>query len=344
MVDKIINVGVIGLGHWGPNHVRVFNGCEGAKVIACADLSEARREHIHKIYPDIHVTASATPIFANKTIDAVVVATPTSTHFEFARAAIETGKHVLLEKPMCGSLKEASQLVELARKAGVVLMPGHVFLYNRGIQFIKDGAIRGDFGRLEYLDATRTNLGPIRPDINAVQDLAVHEFSIFDAIFGTLPRWVSASGSCLLKTSREDVAFISLEYGGGLAHLHVSWLHPQKTRQMTLVGDKRMVVWNDMNAEEPLRIYDKGVAEEPYYNSFGEFQLLLRDREIQIPRLKLEEPLALQAAAFVGKLHEASFDASGAREGLRVMKCLEAAMKSLREDGRRVDLEKEGLL
>ena len=333
-----VRVGVIGLGHWGPNHVRVFNECEGARVVVCADLSEARRNHIRKLHRDVETVTDVKEVLSRKDVDAVVVATPTSTHYSLAEAAILAGKHVLLEKPMCASLKEAEALNSLAKQKGIALMMGHVFVYNRGIQFIKDSVIRGDFGRMEYLDATRTNLGPIRPDVNVIQDLAVHELSIFDAIFGELPQWVSVAASRLIGTSREDVAFISMEYREVLTHVHVSWLHPQKIRMLTLVGDKRMVVWNDLDAAEPVRIYNKGVAEEPFYNSFGEFQLLLRDRDILIPKLNLEEPLKIQAQMFLQRLKSGMPTLSDAESGIRVMKALEAIQASLKDDGKRIYL------
>ncbi len=340
--EKTVKLGVIGLGHWGPNHVRVFSQCPGAEVRVCADLSEDRRRHLSKFYPAMRMTADAGEVIRATDLDAVVIATPAMTHFAVAKAALLAGKHVLLEKPMCASLEEARELLALRQKAGTVLMHGHVFLYNRGIQYVKESISHGDFGKIQYLDATRTNLGPIRTDVNVIQDLAAHEFAIFDYLFGGLPNWISASGSRLLGTPYEDVAFLSIEYGDGvLAHVHVSWLHPQKIRSMTIVGDKRMVVWEDKDAE-PVRIYDKGVAEEPFYDSFGEFhQLRLRDADIVIPKLSVGEPLRLQAESFLSLVRGGSQPAGQAEAGLRVMQCLEAANRSLRQKGQRVYLKEK---
>jgi predicted dehydrogenase len=223
-----------------------------------------------------------------------------------------------------------------------VLVHGHVFLYNPGIRYVRDGLAAGRFGAVQYLHATRTNLGPIRSDVNVVEDLATHEITIFDFLLGRGPNWVSATGSRLLGTDREDVAFVSLEYGAGvLAHVHVSWLNPQKIRTMTLVGTERMIVWDDMQTLEPVRVYDKGLMEEPYYDSFGEFQLRLRDADIVIPKVAMQEPLKLQADAFIRRLAAGEPTPSEAESGVRVVACLEAIQQSLREDGRRVAVSTE---
>jgi predicted dehydrogenase len=283
------------------------------------------------------VTTRAEDVLGHPDVDGVVIATPTRTHHALAKAAIQAGKHVLLEKPMCTSLEEAEELVALVRRAGTALMHGHIFVYNSGIEFVRERAVRGDFGAVQYVYATRTNLGPIRYDVNVIQDLATHELTIFDHLLGGLPVWASANGSRVLGTAREDVAFVDLMYPGGiLAHVHVSWLDPQKTRTLTLVGDRRMVVWNDVDASEPVRIYDKGVMEEPYYDSFGEFQFALRDADILVPKVRQREPLRREAEAFIRRIREGVPTLSEADAGLRIMQCLAAIDESLRSDGRRV--------
>jgi predicted dehydrogenase len=332
-----VNVGVVGLGHWGPNHVRVFSQCAGARVVAAADPSPDRRRHLASLYGGVDLLESAADLFARRDVDAVVIATPARTHFELTKAALGAGKHVLLEKPMCTSLREARDLAAVAARAHRVLVHGHVFLYNAGIRYLRDGLGRGDFGEVQYLHGARTNLGPIRPDVNVVEDLATHEITIFDYLFGRPPLWVSATGSCLLGTSREDVAFVTLAYGESqLAHVHASWLNPQKVRTLTLVGTRRMVVWDDMQPLESVRVYDKGLMEEPYYDSFGEFQLRLRDADIVIPKLSMQEPLKAQAEAFIRRLTDGVKTPSEAETGVRVMACLDAIQQSLREQGRRV--------
>jgi predicted dehydrogenase len=338
MADQL-GVGVIGLGHWGPNYVRTFSQCGETRVVACADPDAKRRGYIAGLYRDVGLVARAEDVIGNPEIEAVVIATPTKTHYALACAAIDAGKHVLLEKPMCGSLAEAEDLVARSRARGVALMNGHIFVYNGGIEFVRERATGGDFGAIQYAHATRTNLGPIRYDVNVVHDLATHELTIFDYLFDAMPRWVSATGSRVLGTAREDVAFVALEYPSGvLAHVHVSWLDPQKTRTLTLVGARRMVVWNDIDPTEPVRIYDKGVMEERYYDSFGEFQFALRDADILVPKVTLREPLRRQIEAFIRRVKDGTPTRSEAEAGLRVMKALDAIDRSLANDGRRVYL------
>lgn len=342
MTAKTIGVGVIGLGHWGPNHVRVFSQCEGARVVIAADPAEDRRRHAARLDRELDLAADADAVLRHPDVDAVVIATPARTHVELARAALRAGRHVLLEKPMCTSSADARELVALAEQAGLALVHGHVFLYNGGIRYVHEAAARGEFGALQYVHATRTNLGPIRSDVNVVEDLASHELTIFDRLFGRAPNWAAAAGSRPLGTPREDVAFVTLEYGEGiLAHVHVSWLDPQKVRRITVVGSRRMVVWNDLEPVEPVRVYDKGVMEEPYYDSFGEFHLRLRDADIVIPKIDLQEPLRLQAEAFVRRVTAGEPTPSEARTGLRLVLCLEAIRQSLREQGRRIHLPAE---
>ncbi len=332
-----LGIGVIGLGHWGPNHVRVFGHTPGARVVAAADPSEDRRRHVSNLYHDVTLVASAADVLVRDDVDAVVIATPARTHFELAQAALEAGKHVLLEKPMCTSLTDARALLATAQAADRVLMHGHVFVYNAGVRYIRDGLRRGEFGAAQYVHATRTNLGPIRQDVNVVEDLATHDITIFDYLFDGSPVWVAATGSCLLGTDREDVAFVTLAYGEStLAHVHVSWLNPQKVRALTVVGSQRMVVWDDMQPLEPVRVYDKGLMEEPYYDSFGEFQLRLRDGDIVIPKINSQEPLKVQAAAFVRRLTTGEPTPSEGAAGLRLVACLDAIRESLNAEGRRV--------
>jgi predicted dehydrogenase len=337
-----IGIGVLGLGHWGPNHVRVFSQMDGVEVVAAADPSEDRRRHVGSLYRGLALSADPKELLNRADIDAVVIATPARTHFELATAALQAGKHVLLEKPMCTSLADARRLHATAASTGRIMVHGHVFLYNAGVRYLRDGLASGRFGAVQYLHASRTNLGPIRSDVNVVADLATHELTIFDYLFGRSPNWVSATGSRLLGTTREDVAFITLEFGESvLAHIHVSWLNPQKIRSITLVGSQRMVVWDDMQPLEPVRVYDKGLMDEPYYDSFGEFQLRLRDADIVIPKLALREPLRVQAEAFVRRLTTGEQTPSESESGVRMVACLEAIQQSLAEEGRRIQVASE---
>ena len=336
---KTIGMGVIGLGHWGPNHLRIFSQCAGVRMVAAADLSADRRRHVGQLYPDVEMVADAKDVFSRADVDAVVIATPATTHFAITKMALEAGKHVLLEKPMCTTLADARALAAVADHCKRILVHGHVFVYNTGIRYLHDGLAKGSFGDIQYLHATRTNLGPIRRDVNVVEDLATHELTIFDYLFGRGPVWVQAAGSCLLGTTFEDVAFVTLAYGEStLAHVHVSWLNPQKVRTITLVGNQRMVTWNDMEPLEQIRVYDKGVMDEPYYDSFGEFQMRLREGDIVIPRLNMQEPLKVQAEAFLRRLRTGELTPAETDAGLRGAACLDAIATSLRESGRRVRL------
>jgi predicted dehydrogenase len=342
MDSNNVGIGIIGLGHWGPNHLRVFSQCAGARVRVAADLSADRRKHVSNLYRDVELVADGAEVIGRADVDAVVIATPARSHFAVTKAALEAGKHVLLEKPMCTSLSEARELVSLAQRNGRVLMHGHVFLYNGGIKYLHDAISNGTTGSVQYVHATRTNLGPIRRDANVVEDLATHEITIFDYFFGCAPNWVSAVGSRLLGTDREDVAFVTLQYGqSSLAHVHASWLNPQKVRMITIVGSHRMVVWNDMEPLEQVRVFDKGLMEEPYYDSFGEFQMRLREGDIVIPKLNLQEPLKVQADAFIRRLRTGERTVSEGEDGLRLVACLEAIEQSMREEGRRVAVPSE---
>jgi predicted dehydrogenase len=267
-------------------------------------------------------------------IDAVVIATPTASHAEVTRQALRAGKHVLVEKPLCSSIEEGCDLAQKARDTGLVLMVGHVFLFNNGINKLKELIASGELGRIHYLDATRTNLGPIRGDVNALYDLATHDISIFNYLVGAMPTEVSAIGRCISQKTIEDVCFATLRYPDGtLGHIHVSWMNPRKVRTMTIVGEKKMAHWDDINPTDPVCIFDKGVDEEPYYDSFGEFHYLLRSGEMHVPALRQTEPLTNQAHAFLDWVLDGKANESDAEYGLTVVRVLKAAMRSMRNGG-----------
>lgn len=300
MSDKRrLRIGVIGCGHWGPNHVRVFSELDRTTVVACCDLSEVRLSRISARFPDIRTTVDYRSILADDGIDALVVATPTNTHSRLVRESLEAGKHVLVEKPLCQTGAEGEQLAALAETHGRVLMVGHVFLFNAGIARLRETIRSGELGTIHYLDAVRTNLGPIRGDVNSLYDLATHDISIFNHLLDTAPVAVSCLGSRITQELIEDVCFTTIQYADGtLAHVHVSWLNPRKVRTMTVVGSKKMAHWDDIDPVDTLRLFDKGVAEEPTYNSFGEFQCLLRSADMHVPAIPAAEPLKKQAEAF----------------------------------------------
>ncbi len=332
--SSTVRVGVIGFGQWGPNHVRNFSTLDGSEVVAVCDASPARRAAAQKFARGITVTDQAADILDNAAIDAVVVATPTSTHFDLVKAALQAGKDVLCEKPLAQTSAQCRELAELAARTKRILMVGHVFLYNSGILHLKTDLDRGELGRIYYMDAVRTNLGPVRSDVGAIYDLASHDISIFNFLLGTQPVEVSATGNSVLQKGVEDVGFMTLYYPGNIVcHAHTSWLNPRKVRQLTVVGDHKMAVWDDMNNLEPIRYYDKGVTAD-HYSSFGEFQLILRDGQITIPKVKLAEPLTKQDADFLDCVRTRRAPASDARCGLAVVLAMEAAMASMKDHGR----------
>jgi predicted dehydrogenase len=332
-----MHIAVIGSGHWGPNHIRNFSSLPGVQVVAAADLDEQRLAAVARTYPTLRTVRDYQELLADRQIDAVVIATPTWTHYQITKEALLAGKDVLCEKPLAIHSAQCRELAERAAAKSRVLMVGHVFLFNPGIRKLHDLVEEGKTGRIYYAHATRTNLGPIREDINASWDLACHDVSIFNYLFGSAPIEVSATGGRFLQRDIEDVAFLSLFYPEGLlANIHVSWMDPKKVRQITVVGDKTMLVWNDLDPEGPIRIYDKGVIQEPYYETFGEFQLLLRDGEISIPKVRMTEPLHLEAEHFAACVRERKNPLCDVGSALDVVRTLEAIDASLAARGQSV--------
>ena len=326
----MIHIGIIGCGHWGPNHIRIFSFLRESKVIAAADLDTNRLEYVAEQHPEISIHKEYMRLLENPRIDAIVVSTPTHTHYTLVKASLLAGKHVLCEKPLCQNVTEGEELLTLARQADRILMVGHIFLFNPGIIMLKNLIKTEDLGRIYYLSATRTNLGPIRNDVNVVYDLATHDISIFNFLFDSSPLEVSSVGAAFLQETIEDVAFISLTYPQHImANIRVSWLDPRKVRQITVVGDKKMATWDDLATIGPVIIYDKGVAKEPYYNCFGEFQLLSREGDITIPKIKMEEPLKLQNQYFLSCLKTGKVPISDGVSGVKLVKTLSAINKSL---------------
>ena len=335
-----ISIGVIGCGHWGPNHIRSFRSLPGVDVNWAVDNDAQRRSHVSSLYDRLRATDNFDEMLDDESVDAVVVATPTSSHYKIAMAAIEAGKHVLCEKPLGVNSNECRELIEAAAARGVVLMVGHVFLFNGGILKLKELITFNDLGLIYYASAVRTNLGPIRDDVNASVDLASHDISIFNFLFGSAPLLASACGHAYLKKGIEDVVFITLTYPNDIiAGIEVSWLNPQKVRHITLVGDRKMVTWDDI-ASGSITIYDKTVIREPYYDSYGEFQLLAQEGDITIPKLPAEEPLKRQARFFVDALEKKNATVCSGERGWDVVRTLEAINDSMLNGGAAVPVER----
>ncbi|MFC1453216.1 Gfo/Idh/MocA family oxidoreductase [Verrucomicrobiota bacterium] len=327
-----IGVGVLGLGHWGPNHVRVFGALEGCRVVTAADTDEGRRSRLAAVDPSVDFTTDYHDVLNRSDVDAVVVATPSVTHYAIVRDALDAGKHVLCEKPLTSCGEEAWELVRMAEARERVLMVGHVFLFNPGILYLGDAMADAATGSVYYLNAVRTNLGPFRSDVNAAWDLASHDAYIFNHLLGQRPAAVAAVGGSYLRKPLEDIVFLTLEYPGGvLGHIHISWLDPKKVRQITMVAEKRMVTWDENGRPGPILIYDRAVVRDTTYNTFGEFQLLAREGDVVVPRIPTEEPLAAQAREFAARcLNGEGGDARGSgRQGAEVVDILETASRSL---------------
>lgn len=332
----MIKVGVIGCGHWGPNHARIFSQLPNSQTVMCADLSEERLKAMKNLLPEVQVTKDYKEIYNNAEIDAICIAAPTKLHYKLTKEALEAGKHVLCEKPLTLKPEESKALGELAKEKGKILIVGHIFLFNSGIVWLKKFIEAGELGQIYYAYATRTNLGPFRYDVNALWDLAPHDISIFNYLFNASPESISATGQKCLGNSLEDVAFARLNYANNIvANVHVSWLDPKKVRQITIVGDKKMVVWDDMDNVGPIKIYDKHVERTAtFYETYGEFQLLSQEGSILIPKIGASEPLKAQGQYFINCVEKGeTCGLVDADKGYDVVKTLCAIDQSMAQKG-----------
>jgi len=336
----VINVALIGYGYWGPNLARNLHELPGSNLAACCDLDAARLALVQALYPQTRTTSRVAEVWDDASIEAVVIATPARTHFELAKAALDAGKHVLVEKPLTVSSQEAEELVELAKAQDRVLMVGHTFEYNPAVLKIKELMDQGQLGEVYYAYSTRVNLGRVQRDLNALWSIAPHDISILIFLFGQMPSEVSARGASYLNSGVEDVVFVDLLFpNGATAHVHASWLDPSKVRRMTIVGSKRMVVYDDVESEGKVKVYDKGVLKMGDSQIFGEFQYRLHSGDINIPRIDMSEPLRNECAHFIECIREGKRPRTDGENGLRVVKVLEAAQRSLEEHGVPVDVE-----
>jgi len=334
----MIRVAVVGAGHWGPNLIRNFHDNPRSEVLWVVDRDPARLEEVRARFANVRVSSEPAEAFRDGRVDAVVVSTPTITHYEIVKAALAAGKHVLVEKPIATEARHAEELWEIALRASRVLMVGHVFLYNVAVQEVKRYLEAGELGRVYYASMVRTNLGPIRMDVNAAWDLASHDVAIVNYWLGSEPVSATAYGGAWLNPGIEDAIFATLRYADGvLAHLHASWLHPRKARDVTVVGDRRMLTFDDLSLTEPLRIYDKQVTEArtrpAFIDTFASFRASVRDGDIIIPRITPGEPLKAECDHFLECIASGKQPLTGGGEALAVVRVLEAIERSLRRDG-----------
>jgi len=339
----MISVGLMGCGTWGRNYIRNFEHLDDVRMCACCDVAEENLKHARRVLPGIKIFHDPINLIADPEIDAIVIATPPGTHFELAKRCLLANKHVLVEKPLSFTMSEANELIELAEKQKRVLMVGHILEFNPAVIKLKEIVDSGEIGGIQYLYLTRTNLGRIREDVNVMWDLAPHDISTVHYLLGREPLRVSAKGKSYVIDGVEDVVFLFLEFADGvIASIHVSWLDPCKLRRTTIIGDRKMVVFDDMEHVDKIRIYDKGITYNPKkereFEDFGSFQFSYRYGDIVIPQLDLSEPLKNQCSHFIDCVRNGTRPRTDGRSGLKVVKVLQAAQKSLENDGAFVNL------
>jgi predicted dehydrogenase len=335
-----LGIAVIGCGYWGTNYVRIFNELVESRVVAVCDQSAERLKEVSRRFPGVYLTTQVDDAASQRGVDAVVVCTEATTHFNVTRRLLVAGRHVLVEKPLTTTTGEANKLIELAESNSAILMVGHTFVFNAGVRKVKEYVQHGG-GRVYYLYARRTNLGPIRRDVNALWDLAPHDIAIFNYLLDGTPQWVSAVGGKVLRNCRDDVGFISLGYPDNvLAHVHVSWADPDKAREVVVVKSDKRIVFNDLNGIEQVRVFEKGVStveQEPL--NYGEFRFEIRDGDIISPRIEPVEPLKHQCRHFLDCVRTGKRPISSGVEGRDVVSVLEAVNRSIECKGLQVEVE-----
>jgi predicted dehydrogenase len=330
-------VAVVGLGYWGPNLVRNLTERPDAWITHVCDSRQDRLDAIASRYPAIARVSNFERVLDDEAVEAVVIATPVSTHQALASAALEAGKHVFVEKPLSASVAEAVELIKLADRQGLVLMPGHTFLYSPPVNRIRELIVAEDLGEIHFISTSRVNLGLHQPDVSVVWDLGPHDFSILRYWLNETPTHVSALARCCALPDIPDVAFVNLEFGSGtVAHVELSWLAPSKLRRTTIVGSRKMVVYDD-TSNEPVRIFDSGVA-LPDPETFGEYRLSYRTGDIVSPHVEPAEPLFLELGDFCAAIRSGSTPRSSKELGLEVVRIVEAVDASLDFKGARVEL------
>jgi predicted dehydrogenase len=331
-LSSTIRFGVVGYGYWGPNIVRNLQGMSNVDISVVCDKSSASRKRVHKNHPQIYVASDATEVMSSPEIDAVAIVTPVWTHFDLAKAALENGKHVFVEKPFTSNVHQAEELIELAERKNLTIMVDHTFLFTGAVRKIKQ-LVQEDFlGKLYYYDSTRVNLGLFQHDINVVWDLAPHDLSILDYVIEASPEALVATGQKHLN-GHEDIAFITLYFPDSvIAHVNVNWLSPVKVRTTLIGGEKKMLVWNDLEADEKIKVYDKGVDMN---GSEGVYELLVsyRSGDMWAPHLEQAEALRHELSYFIKCITDGTTPHNDGAAGLRIVRMLEASTKSLRKRG-----------
>ncbi len=336
-VSDKVRVGVVGLGYWGPNLARNFDRLADAELAYCCDLDAANLDKARRLYPNAVITDDLDTLLGDGALDAIVVATSVPTHYALGKRALEAGKHAFIEKPIALRAADAQDLLTTAETRGVKLMVGHLLEYHPAVAKMKELVDAGTLGRVFYIYANRLNLGKVRKDENALWSLGPHDISVINYLTGEEPQEVSARGECYLQDDVEDVVFGYIRYPSGMVgHLHVSWLDPHKSRKITVVGEKKMVVFDDMESDRKVTVYDKGATTtRTQFETYGEF-VTLHFGDIHIPKIGNDEPLRIECQHFVDCIREDRQPRSDGRDALNVVRVLEAMERSLREGGRPV--------
>jgi len=338
-MSSVVRVGVIGYGYWGPNLVRNFAECPGAAVGAVCDARPERLALVQRRYPAVEVTTSAEELVSRADIDAVIVATPVDRHFELALAALRAGKHVLIEKPMTSTSTQARRLIDEAASRGLTLMVDHTFVYTGAVRKMREMTAAGELGDIYYYDSVRINLGLFQHDVNVLWDLAVHDLAIMDYVLGQTPVSVSATGLAHVAARPENIAYMTMFFPGSLiAHVHVNWLSPVKIRRTLLGGSRRMVMFDDLEASEKIKVYDRGISLNPSPENVYQMLVGYRTGDMYAPQIPLSEALSVEAAHFVACVSQGTRPLTDGEAGLRVVQLLEAATESMAHQGRLVNV------
>jgi predicted dehydrogenase len=334
-----VRAAVVGCGYWGPNLIRNFVTCPASEVAMLCDRDVPRLQQAATFCPQAELTADFEAVLADSQVEAVAIATPVATHAALAAAALRAGKHVLVEKPLAMSQKEAEVVVRLAEVCGRTLMVDHTFLYSPAVRHIKQLVDAGELGEIFYIDSVRINLGLIQNDVNVLWDLAPHDLSIVDHLLGRLPRSLAAMGSCHTGADLEDVAYLNLDFGSNLlASFHVNWLSPVKVRHLIVAGSKKSLVYNDLNAWEPIKVYDRGISVAESPEARRGVLISYRTGDIWSPHLEQSEPLQNVVRHFTHCVRTGQRPMTDGEAGLRVVRILEAAQRSIKAQGGRITL------
>lgn len=333
-MTKPVRIAVVGCGYWGPNLIRNFKSLPDCELSDLCDVNTSRLNHLKSLYPDVTTHVSFDEMMSTREVDAVVIATPVHLHHKLAMQSLNAGKHVLIEKPMASSVAQCEEMAAAAKKHKATLMVGHTFLYSPNVRKIKEIIKAGDIGDILYICSRRLNLGLFQKDINVVWDLAPHDISIIQYIMGEMPESVNCQGHAHVTRGIEDIGNMALSFASGrFATVQTSWLDPRKVREMTIVGSKRMIVYDDLEPLHKITIYDQRVEKPPHYDSFAEFQYAYHYGDVYRPYVKQDEPLKIECRHFLDCIRSGETPITSAHQATGVVRVLEASSLSLKQGG-----------